>query len=821
MVLRMTFSLDSLNPPQRDAVTYDGNKHCLILAGAGSGKTRVLTHRIAWLISQGVAPSSILAITFTNKAAKEMKERALALVDCGDHSGLTLSTFHAFGARFLKQYAVYGGLDSSFSIYDETSQKTLIKQIMTNIGLIGSNASESDAGKAKTAVNETMFNIMAWKEAGKSIFEAQSEAKSKEAQNMATVYAEYEKQLLANNAADFADLLLKPLAILQKYENVRARVQARYRHILVDEFQDTNAVQLQLIKELSGPETRLTVVGDDDQSIYTWRGADPGAILEFSQRFGACDVFKLEQNYRSTQPILTCAGNLIACNEKRTEKRLWTDKAGGEPVHVQAFSSDWDEATATVRQLIARHQKLRTPWEKIAILYRKNSQSVSLERECTHQAVPYQVIGATGFYEREEIVDLIAYLRILANPADTVALRRILNKPARGIGDKTCEKIIELVEQKAKFGLQPTECILSLLQDIAAERVKIPRAGKNTIVGAQALLALFERVENWENQSPRTTLLDIMDEIHYMDYLKKLTSKKGQEFSEAEDRIQSLLQELDAHQQKSPNDLRGFLEDMTLIRPEADDARHAVNLMTIHSAKGLEFDLVYIVGAADGILPLERGGTCDVEEERRLMYVAMTRAKTVLTISYPLQSHLYGQTMCQTPSRFIEEMERPEDRDVLDFKEMNSDEPASFSRFAPKLAWSHQPASPKPKKQNDFSDEVGEGIIRPMNSKKRQISDDFVSDQYFEEPSIDIHADHAAKRHAEPEPFVPPQNAVESVCAISKNGRPISVGSRVSHAIHGRGIVTQLEKNGRDFKATVKFNSSGIRTIIARFLDAF
>lgn len=811
----MTFSLDTLNPPQREAVTYHGDRHCLILAGAGSGKTRVLTHRIAWLITQGVSPSSILAITFTNKAATEMRERALALID-EEHAGLQLSTFHAFGARFLRTYAAYAGIESSFSIYSETEQKALIKKIMTNMSLIGvpqSELSESETKKQSTIVSEFMDRLMSWKEAGQSPEEVLSEAKTRQVQNIANVYAQYERELIQNNAVDFAGLLQKPLEILMHNENVRARVQARYRHILVDEFQDTNAVQLQLLEYLCGAGTRLTVVGDDDQSIYTWRGADPGAILHFSDRYGACEIFKLEQNYRSTQPILTCAGNLIACNEVRTEKRLWTDRRGGEKVHVISYESDWDEAADIIGRVICRRRAMCIGWEKIAILYRKNSQSVSFERECTHHAVPYQVVGATGFYEREEIVDLIAYLRLLVNPADTVALRRIINKPARGIGEKTCDKLVELVQKKSAFGVSPVECLRTVLEDIAAGRCRIPRGGAKLASGCQALLTLFERVENWRQRPPRDTLLDIIDETHFLDHLKKVTAKKGQEFSDAEDRIHSLIQELDAHQIKSPNDLPGFLEDMTLIRPEADETRHAVNLMTIHSAKGLEFDLVFIVGAADGVLPLERGGAgCDVEEERRLMYVAMTRARHELTMSYALVSHEYGRQLTQTKSRFFDEMLRPDDPDVIDFSTV---EDSTFKPVStvPKLAWSSQTrAKPTPSAHGYF--ESADPPVRHFGKKKSAVQDDFVPDTFYEEDAIDIHAD-CHREGREPEPIHVPDNTT----ATSRNGRIIKIGTIVSHSIHGRGDVVKLEKTGSDYKATVAFKKAGVRTIIARFLD--
>lgn len=825
----MKLELDTLNPPQLAAVTYDGPNHCLILAGAGSGKTRVLTHRIAWLISQGVAPKSILAITFTNKAAREMRERALALIG-DENDGVQLSTFHAFGAKFLRQFATYAHLEPTFSIYGESEQKTMLKGLMQKFNIIGPDREEQLDGEQKkdsAMVSDTLDEIMAWKERGTSVETAMHEARNNAQRQTAMLYEAYERQLIQNNAVDFAGLLLWPLHILLHYENVRERVRSRYQHILVDEFQDTNGVQLRLLKALCGAHTRLTVVGDDDQSIYTWRGADPTAILEFEDKFGLCDTFKLEQNYRSTQPILNCAGNLIAHNRERTEKRLWTSLEGGAPVTVLSFESDWDEASTIIERMTSRRSALRLSWENIAVLYRRNSQSVSFERECTQRGIPYQVIGGTGFYEREEIVDLIAYLRVLVNPADTMSLRRIINKPVRGIGEKSAEKIIELMEKKGEFGLTPTQCLLGLLDDIVAGRCKVPRGGAKVVTGCQALLRLFERVSDWKNRAPRDTLIDIIDEIDFKTHLKKAAAAKNQDFSDIEARLSSLIQELEAHQQKSPYDLPGFLETSALIRPESDDAKRALNLMTIHSAKGLEFELVYIVGAGEGVLPLSRGGECDVEEERRLMYVAMTRARRELTISYAEQRHEYGRVIAQDPSRFFEEMET---NDASIRKEHLDASDRKYGK-TPQLAWSRpNRAQRKSQSSTGFSDEVGGGRVRSFRSPSPFDG----LEPGFEMSAVDIFGDIEPKssnsdskyphRHATGskhghDSASHTSSACGSASATSKNGKPIQVGTRVKHAIHGTGTVTALEKSGNDFKATIEFSKSGKRIIIARFLE--
>ena len=836
-------SLESLNQPQRDAVTYCGDKHCLILAGAGSGKTRVLTHRIAWLISQGARPSSILAITFTNKAAREMRERAMNLISEHAH-GVQLSTFHAFGARFLRQYAEFAGLEKTFSIYADNEQKNLVKTAMQQTGILNPSPieqSDTDKKNENATVNSYLDQVISWKERGTSVQDAQKQAKTREQESMALVYQKYEQLLIANNAVDFAGLLLWPLYILNHVADVKSYIQRKYQYILVDEFQDTNGVQLDLIQALCGPDTQLTVVGDDDQSIYTWRGADPSAILKFEQRYGACEVFKLEQNYRSTKPILTCAGNLIACNRVRTEKRLWTDREGGEPVHIVSYDNDWDEAGGVLESIQKLARSKHISLQQFAVLYRKNSQSVSFERECTRKNIPYQVIGAVGFFEREEIADLMCYLRILVNPTDTMALRRIINKPVRGIGEKSCEKILEFIEKKAAFNKTKSECLRSVLEDIILEKCKIPRAGTKVIEGCKQFLNMLERVENWPERAPHDILNDIISETGYLTYIRKAAEKKGQEFNEVEDRIKSLFETLRSYNDEHPNDLPGFLEEMALVRPESDDQKAAVNLMTIHSAKGLEFDVVYIVGAEQGILPLDRGGCCDLEEERRLMYVAMTRAKKILYISHAEQRHEYGRLSAQSSSNFLDEMVDNNSRNCVDYITAQPRDFGYSGSGNPKLSWSSgRTTTRKPsaasKDDNPFYDLAPAGGIK---RKPAQSQDDFEPDYSYDDDAFDIFDDviqkskqsnksqrafgNSANPPSRSESIdALPKSVVEKsrqiVSAVGKNNKKMQVGTAVEHAIHGKGVVIKLEASGNDYKATVSFNKSGQRTIIARFL---
>ena len=834
-------SLDTLNVPQRNAVTYQGPRHCLILAGAGSGKTRVLTYRIAWLISQGVDPKSILAITFTNKAAAEMRDRATALIAQNTPdaaaSGVLLSTFHAFGARFLHQFGAYAGLHGAFSIYAESEQKALVKSVMTELAILHppSDAEDRDARRENASVGDTLELIQNFKEKNISVEEAKKIANSREETDVAAVYERYERRLLDNNAVDFAGLLLWPLHILKTYDLVRARIQRQYRHILVDEFQDTNTVQLDLLGMLCGPEARITAVGDDDQSIYTWRGAEPTAILDFSKRFGECEIFKLEQNYRSTHPILTCAANLIDHNIQRAPKRLWTERQKGEPVHIVSYDGDSSETYGIIREIQRRRRTENLDWNHFAILFRKNSMSVGFERACAEQGIPYQLVKSMGFFEREEIVDLMAYLRLVVNPADTMALRRILNRPARNIGDKTCDRITELLDLRVAKSQptdpaptpnapnlprqhslfeptpvptavpvphpapqDPADMLMNLFRDIVDGHCKLPRATAKTLQGCASFLSLLESILPCQSRSPGEVLQTILDQSQYITHLQKTMARKGADFDEAQDRIQSLLSTLNAYERDHDDGLAGFLESMALVRPEADAREDSIKLMTIHSAKGLEFDVVFIAGIEEGILPLDRGGTCDVEEERRLMYVAMTRAKRVLTLSHADQRFEFGHTLLQEKSRFFQELDAP---GLIDATIAPVDSESSHAT-RPKLAWSSRrrhDASPSDdsRKFYDISDEVGEGITRPFGRKRDRTSP----------PS---------PRHVYNNSAASPRQPYLKAC--DKQGAPVCVGSSVTHAIHGNGRVIALEANTGDFKATVDFVKSGIRTIIARFL---
>lgn len=846
-------SLDSLNPAQREAVTYEGDEHCLILAGAGSGKTRVLTHRIAWLLSQGVPPRSILAITFTNKAASEMRERAIALIGSDDKTGLHLSTFHSFGSQFIRRYAEYIGLTQQFSIYGESDQKALVKSILEERGFLktSSDSIENEHKQNKALIDETVDAIAKIKEKGILPSEAKAKARFPDEKLTAQVYEIYETRLIDNNAVDFAGLLLWPLRMIQQFSDIRQNTHRRYRHILVDEFQDTNLVQLDLLSALMGEDTKLTAVGDDDQSIYAWRGADPKAILAFSERFGSCAVFKLEQNYRSTKPILHSAANLIDHNVARTEKRLWTDREGGEPVHVVKYEGDRDESWDIVRKIAISHQDREDKWSDYAILYRKNATSLGFETACTERGVPYQVVGGLGFFERAEILDILAYLRILSNPLDTIAFRRAIHKPARNIGEKTAEKLIELIEQKAQFSLSPQEAMFRLFQDIVKGTCKLPRATQKTLNGCRAFYELLVELADWKSMPLRRIVDIIIAKTEYLTYLKAQMAKNAMDFDEALERIDALkstLNDCDADSVDTEQKLISFLSTTSLIHPESDEESNSIKLMTIHGAKGLEFDTVFIAGVENNVLPLSRGGECDIEEERRLMYVAMTRAKRVLNISYAEMRYEYGRLQSHTPSQFLGEMMRKDDPPGMideSWGECDAYHGSSYDAKSrskrPQLAWTKKSPTPSNRKESSFEDEVGGGVAHAFGRNRKEASfedevgggvartfgrkkgnrshSDFGSDSEFYEEhciSYDDKSQSSIPKVATPKHATSTQNATTQ--ALDKNDKPISIGDHVRHAIHGVGTVVRIEKASGGHKVAVQFGANDIRTIIARFL---
>ena len=616
------------------AVVYQGDGPCLVLAGAGSGKTRTITARIAWLVSQGEDPAKILAVTFTNKAAREMKERIAGMVDAADAKAVTASTFHSLCLRILRADAERLGYKANFSIFDESDQMGLIKKIITRVS---AKDEKLDPNFAKNFISKAKNNALP--------IDADT--------LLGSVFHRYEQELRALNAMDFDDLLGKAVKLLDEHSEAREKWRARVKYLMVDEFQDTNKLQLDLVNLLvSGQPPNVCVVGDDDQSIYGWRGAEVSNILEFEKHFPNPRIIRLEQNYRSTNAILGAANRLIKNNPRRRGKNLWSPKEGGEPVRVIAVPDDRKEAEFVVQEIGAQRDEAKVPWEHFAVIYRMNAQSRLLEENLRKNKIPYRLVGGKSFFERREIKDLAAYMTILLNPADDPALLRIIATPPRGIGATTVELALAFsIEKEVSLfealrhpeyletcSRKAAEAIRSFVDEMDAARIRVGTPGGDA---AQILSSLLEG-------------------CGYMDDLKR-SCKTPDETLNREENVREMLRALGEYQKRSKDGLQGFLDEVSLDRErEADKADTAtgVTLITMHAAKGLEFPYVFLVGVEDGLLPHERSKTeGTVDEERRLFYVGITRAMKTLVITWCRGRMKFGSSMHCRPSPFLRELQ--------------------------------------------------------------------------------------------------------------------------------------------------------------------
>ncbi len=630
--------LSTLNPPQRQAVIH-GEGPLLILAGAGSGKTRVITFRIAHLLAEGVNPWNILAVTFTNRAAGEMRRRVDELT-AGQGRGVWISTFHAFCAQFLRVEARSAGLDPHYVIYDESDQTQVLKECLRELNL--------DEKKYKPS--QVLAVISRAKD---DLLDAESYAIHALTQNdpfrqmVATLYDRYQKKLAKANALDFGDLILRSSVALRDNESLRAKYQTRFKYLLVDEYQDTNHAQYLLTKHLIAPPKNLCVVGDDDQSVYSWRGADIRNIMEFERDYPGATVVKLEQNYRSTERILEAAHSVIKRNRFRKDKKLWTDQKGGDPVRFQEFADELEEARFVGGETARRLAQGGKPSD-VAVFYRTNAQSRVLEDAFRRENIPYQLIGSVRFYARMEVKDVLAFLRVVVNPADSVAAKRVINVPPRGIGKTTIQ---DLERNAAARGVSFYEAALALSQNheggAAGRNVRkftdiirdlsVKAAAATASQMVQAVLEGAGYWAHWEEQ------VDSDPEAAYrLDNLQELVnaSKEFEESSEIKT-VSTFLEKV------------SLASDLDNIKTEGG----AVTLMTVHLAKGLEFPAVYVTGLEEGLFPIGESAfdEKELEEERRLAYVAITRAREELTLTASSSRKIYGRSHWNIPSRFIAE----------------------------------------------------------------------------------------------------------------------------------------------------------------------
>ncbi|MEA3187336.1 MAG: ATP-dependent helicase UvrD/PcrA [Chthoniobacter sp.] len=634
------FSLFDLNPEQERAVrTTEGP--LLILAGAGTGKTRVITARAAFLVAQGVAPEHILAVTFTNKAANEMRERLATIVEKEQAKKVTMSTFHALCLRILRGGIDRLGYKHNFSIYDDGDQLGLIKKIITRTA---AKDEKLDPQLAKNLISKAKNN--GWS------------AQQDEQTLASAVFARYQAELKQLNAVDFDDLLLLTVKLLNEHPDVRARWQERFRYVMVDEFQDTNKLQLELVSLLAKPlqptiggQPNVAVVGDDDQSIYGWRGAEVSNILEFEHHFPNPTVVKLEQNYRSTNFILGTANSLIKNNPRRRPKSLWSAHGDGEKVRVMQMPDDREEAKFVIEDIQRRNFAEQTPWEQFAVLYRMNAQSRLLEENLRRLSIPYRLVGGKSFFDRREIKDVLAYATCLVNTDDDVSLLRIINTPARGIGASLVERALaHSVEQKCSLfnALQSAD----FLETVSAK--------------ARAAIAEFAtQLDAFETRihTPLTDYAQVVrDLIHETGYLADLkrTCKTPDEADSRENNVNEMLIGLAQYQQRGSGSLQGFLDEISLDQEreeEKKDDGRGVTLITLHAAKGLEFPHVYLIGLEEDLLPHSRSKTeGTVDEERRLLYVGITRAMRALTLTWCSSRMKFGSVAHGSPSSFIKEL---------------------------------------------------------------------------------------------------------------------------------------------------------------------
>lgn len=733
---------DSLNEQQREAV-YHTEGPLLILAGAGSGKTRVLTHRIAYLIDEkGVNPWNILAITFTNKAAGEMRERVDQIVGYGAES-IWVSTFHSMCVRILRRFIDRLGYDTNFTIYDTDDQKTLMKDVCKHLQIDTKIYRERSLLGAISSAKDEMITPEEF------AIQAEGDINRKK---IAQVYAEYEKQLKANNALDFDDLLVKTVQLFQTQPDVLAYYQDRFRYIMVDEYQDTNTVQFNLVSILAGKYKNLCVVGDDDQSIYKFRGANIKNILNFEQVFSNTKVIKLEQNYRSTTTILDAANAVIRNNKGRKEKALWTENGQGDKIQFRQFDNAFDEAEYIVSDIKSKVNAGERKYNDCAVLYRTNAQSRMFEEKLVVSNVPYRIVGGINFYARREIKDLLSYLKTIDNGRDDLAVRRIINVPKRGIGLTTINRVQDYAADR-EIGFY--EALLGA--------ASIPSIGRS-VGKLESFAALIEELKA---MSERTTIAELMDEIIEMTgYVEELKADTDEEAESRIENIEELKNKIAAFEEKCEQEgtkptLSGFLEEVALVADidTLDENTDYVVLMTLHSAKGLEFPHVYLAGMEDGIFPSYMTITADdpteVEEERRLCYVGITRAKEELTLTCARRRMVRGETQYNKMSRFLKEI--------------------------------------------------------PMNLLSNGV---IFEKEEPEETKISTYQQ--AKQSFKKNAFFMGKTAQQFT--VKKGGRlDYEVGDRVRHVKFGEGLVTQITEGGRDYEVTVEFDSFGVKKMFAMF----
>ncbi len=635
--MKAAFGMGMLNPQQRDAVlTIDGP--VLILAGAGTGKTRTITARMANMVDRGIAPQNILAVTFTNKAATEMRERVIDMVADGKGKKITLGTFHAFCVKLLRQYAEKVGYKSNWVIYTQNEQTSLLKRIIDKL-----------TGKDETYdASKIQSRISTAKNAGETLGNPEESLD-------AAIMDAYGNEMRALNAMDFDDLLILGVRLMEENDDVRESVRSRFLYTMVDEFQDTNTLQMRLVKQIVGPPYNICVVGDDDQSIYGWRGADITNILDFERFYPNPHVIKLEENYRSTTPILHTANSLIKNNVGRRPKTLWSKNPGNDNVRLVITNDDKEEAAMITKEIENAHFRDKSPYEDFAVLFRTNDQSRILEQQFRQARIPYRVVGARSFFDRREIKDIVSHLMVIHNSHDDINLLRILNTPPRGIGTTTAELARE-------HSMEKSCSVFVAMCDPDFQR-RTPEKTRLAMRGFLDIIKKFTASAHTPGVMLRPLVEQLIAEVGYMEFLQK-SAKEPDVYLSWQNGINALLEQIGKHDENNRNEgLAGFLDSISLNdeREEKDDItkKKGVCLITMHASKGLEFPYVYLPGVEQGLLPHKRSYDEDrLDEERRVFYVGITRAMKKLTMSFVRWRMKYGERQAQLPSPFLKELDR-------------------------------------------------------------------------------------------------------------------------------------------------------------------
>ena len=789
--------LANMNPPQAEAIQYTEGP-LLVLAGAGSGKTRVLTHRIAYLIREkGISPFQIMAITFTNKAAREMRERVDRIVGSGSES-VWVSTFHSTCVHFLRRYIDRIGYDNHFSIYDTDDTKAVMKEVIRRLELDPKVYKErSLLARISSAKNE----MITPEEMEKSTFRW-------EEKKVAQVYAEYQKRLKENNALDFDDLLLKTVELFRSCPDVLENYQERFRYIMVDEYQDTNTVQFLFVSLLAQKYRNLCVVGDDDQSIYKFRGANIQNILNFEKVFKNTKVIKLEQNYRSTDHILQAANGVIANNMGRKQKKLWTENPQGEKIHYRHLETAYDEADFVINDIRTKVREQGEEYKNFAILYRTNAQSRTFEEKCILANVPYRLVGGVNFYARREIKDLLAYLKIIDNAADDLSVKRIINVPKRGIGQTS-------LGRAENYAFDQN---MSLFEALAMAD-QIPGLGR----ASAKMLGFVAFIYNLRENAAHMTVMEILNKVlEETGYVEQLEAEGTDEAKARIENINELITKAAEYDQsENAAGLDGFLQDVALIADidSVEEDRDCLLMLTLHSAKGLEFDHVYMVGMEDNIFPsymtLAAYNEEELEEERRLCYVGITRARKVLTMTSAQRRILRGETQFNRPSRFLSEI--PEE--LLDEKGGSTHRRRSSEESGPTWRFGGDTG------EQGYEDSISRlpfGSGGSYGSRQNTGAGSYGSTQSsgygssIAQGNTGTSGTHGSGRGKKtvtpPKVFQPKEFKVQKMTSLD-----YGVGDTVRHVKFGTGVVQKVEHGKKDFEVTVDFEKYGTKRMFASF----